>query len=85
MQRLSSPFLLAFFLLLMAGGFWGLSIAVTKIAVSGGRLSFGLIAWQSAFLALFCGIALLVLRRRLQLDKHGYRIAIMVAFIGTLL
>ena len=85
MQRLSSPFLLAFFLLLMAGGFWGLSIAVTKIAVSGGRLSFGLIAWQSAFLALFCGIALLVLRRRLQLDKHGYRIAVMVAFIGTLL
>lgn len=73
------------------GAGWGLSIPLTKIAVSGGYQPFGLVFWQVAIVAaLLGGINHVRGRRRTsglfaRPSKHKVRTWLAIAFLGALL
>lgn len=71
-------------ILLAIGIGWGLTVPLSKIAVSGGRGAFGLIVWQSAIAALTLGLVMLVTRRRRPRGR-AWRICLAISLVGTLL
>ncbi len=72
-------------LLLVLGAGWGLTMPLTKIAVSTGHGHFGLIFWQMAIGALCMGALMAVLGRRLPWRRDALRVYVIIALIGTLL
>ena len=78
-------------ILIAMGAGWGLSIPLTKIAVSGGYQPFGLVFWQVAIVAAFLGAVnhLRGKRRTSGLftkpSKYKIRTWLTIAFLGALL
>lgn len=64
---------------------WGLSMPMTKLAVSTGHGHFGIIVWQMVIVAALMGLPL-ALRPRAKGPKwHHLRLLIFVAFFGTMI
>ncbi len=77
----STVFLFAALIVMGAG--WGMTLPLTKIAVSEGYRQFGLIFWQSAIGAVLMGGLCLVTRRRLPMHGAALRTYLAIALIGT--
>ncbi len=71
--------------LLVMGAGWGLSVPLSKIAVSTGHQPFGLIFWQLAIVVVLLGGLTLMRGRRLKLGRQYWRLYIMVALCGAVL
>ncbi|WP_317055193.1 MULTISPECIES: DMT family transporter [Roseovarius] len=67
------------------GAGWGLTIPLTKIAVSTGHQPFGLIFWQLVVVVLMLGSVTLVRGRKLQMKRQYLRLFVMVALCGAVL
>jgi drug/metabolite transporter (DMT)-like permease len=76
---------LSFLVLVGSGLAWGATIALSKVAVSTGHGTFGLIQWQLGVGALLMGAVCLVRRRPLPLTRASLTFAVVVALLGTLL
>ena len=75
----------AYLALFLIGCTWGLTIAVTKIAVSTGYQPFGLIAWQLT-VSVLCLFGLNGLRgARFRADRSHFLLFGVVALFGTLI
>jgi drug/metabolite transporter (DMT)-like permease len=76
----------ALFLILIAFGcLWGLSIPLTKVAVSSGHHPFGLIFWQFLLSAILLYALIKIRRSRLVIDRAHILFFTVIAFTGTLL
>jgi len=73
------PHLTSLLFLAAFGVSWGLTLPLTKIAVSTGHHPFGLIFWQVVIVALALAPAMLWFRRRLRFDRPAL---VYYAFIG---
>lgn len=78
-----TPVLYAILLLMGAG--WGLSVPLSKIAVSTGHLPLGLIFWQLVVMVLFLGAICALRGKRLELGRQYWRLYIAVALCGAVL
>lgn len=67
------------------GAGWGLTVPLTKIAVSTGHQPFGLILWQLVVVLLMLGGVTLIRGRRLVFGRQYLRLFVMVAFCGAVL
>lgn len=67
------------------GSLWGLTIPLSKVAVSTGHHQFGLIFWQMAITSLVLGAFVLILKVKIPLSNTHLRFYLIIAFIGTLL
>ena len=67
------------------GILWGLTIPLSKIAVSTGHHQFGLIFWQMAITALVLGAFVFIMKIKVPLDRKHLIFYLIIAFIGTLL
>lgn len=72
-------------ILLLMGAGWGLSVPLSKIAVSTGHQPFGLIFWQLVVMVLFLGAICAARGRRLELGRQYWRLYIVVALCGAVL
>lgn len=75
----------AFLFLTLIGTTWGLSIPLTRIAVTAGHSPWGLIAWQLIIATICTALMLKGTGRALPRLGHGWPIMVFVAVIGTLL
>lgn len=64
---------------------WGLSMPMTKLAVSTGHGHFGIIVWQMVLVAMLMGIPLALRPRTLGPKLHHLRLLLFVAFFGTMI
>ncbi|WP_299373131.1 DMT family transporter [uncultured Tateyamaria sp.] len=71
--------------LILLGAGWGLTMPLTKIAVSTGYRHFGLIFWQLAIGGVVMTAIALATGRRLPLGRGPLRVYVMIALIGSLL
>lgn len=71
--------------LLGMGIAWGLSMPMTKLAVSTGHGHFGIIVWQMVLVAILMGIPLLLRPRNSGVKLRHLRLLIFVAFFGTMI
>ena len=71
--------------LVLIGTAWGLTMPLTKIAVSGSYRNFGLVFWQFFISAIVLGVILLIRRRPLPLGRPQLRVYLIIALIGTIL
>lgn len=71
--------------LLLMGAGWGLSVPLSKIAVSTGHQPFGLIFWQLFVVVVVLGAICAVRGKRLELGRQYWRLLIMVALTGAVL
>lgn len=78
-----SPGLLA--LLVVLGTGWGLTQALSKIAVSTGYRPFGLIFWQAVIGAALLGAILLVRGARPVVTARAAVLSVAIAFLGTII
>lgn len=62
---------------------WGVTFPLTKIAVSAGFQAWGLVFWQVVFSSVILGALLLIKRKAFSLGWPQWRIAIFIAFAGT--
>ncbi|MFN3209101.1 MAG: DMT family transporter [Roseovarius sp.] len=77
---------LALYAALFAMGLgWGLSIPLTKIAVSTGHRPFGLVFWQLVIVMLCLGAVTLIRGRRIVFARRYLRLFVMVALCGAVL
>ncbi|MBZ8119595.1 DMT family transporter [Roseovarius sp. LXJ103] len=67
------------------GAGWGLSVPLSKIAVSTGHQPFGLIFWQLVVMVLFLGVICALRGKRLELGRQYWRLYIAVALCGAVL
>jgi drug/metabolite transporter (DMT)-like permease len=74
-----------FALLVLLGAGWGITVPLTKIAVSTGLGHFGLIFWQLVIGAVLMAAIALATGRRLPLGRSALRVYVMIALIGTVL
>jgi len=81
MQR--SPVLYLWLLFMGAG--WGLSIPLSKIAVSSGHQPFGLIFWQLTIVVGVLGMVCAWRRKPLVVGRQYWRLFFMVALCGAVL
>ncbi len=72
------------FLVLMGAG-WGLSVPLSKIAVSTGHQPFGLIFWQLFIVVVVLGAICAWRGKRVELGRRYWRLLIMVALTGAVL
>jgi len=72
-------------ILFLMGAGWGLSVPLSKIAVSTGHLPLGLIFWQLVIMVVFLGAICAVRGRRLELGRKYWRLYIVVALCGAVL
>ncbi|SLN34691.1 EamA-like transporter family protein [Roseovarius litorisediminis] len=79
----TSPALYGILLLMGAG--WGLSVALSKIAVSTGHQPFGLIFWQLVVTVVVLGAIAWKRGKRLELGRVYWRLFVMVAMFGAVL
>jgi len=63
---------------------WGLTIPMTRVAVSTGHHPIGLIAWQSILLCAVLGAAVIVRRGRFALSRGALKLYAVIAVFGTL-
>ena len=75
----------AFAFLTLIGATWGLSIPLTRIAVTAGYTPFGLITWQLIIAVIGTGLFLLATGRALPSFRYGWPVMLFVAAIGTLI
>uniref|UniRef100_UPI00268EAA74 DMT family transporter n=1 Tax=Roseovarius carneus TaxID=2853164 RepID=UPI00268EAA74 len=83
MKNRPTPVLYGILLLMGAG--WGLSVPLSKIAVSTGHQPFGLIFWQLVVMVLFLGVICALRGKRLELGRQYWRLYIAVALCGAVL
>jgi drug/metabolite transporter (DMT)-like permease len=74
-----------YLILLVMGAGWGLSVPLSKIAVSTGHQPFGLIFWQLIVMIVFLGVVCAARGRRLRLERRYWRLYIVVAMCGAVL
>ena len=67
------------------GAGWGMTIPLSKIAVSGGYQHFGLIFWQLVICSVSLGIVLAARGRWPKLTPATFRLFLLIALIGTIL
>jgi len=67
------------------GFLWGLTIPLSKVSVSTGHHTFGLIFWQLAITTLILGAYLLLTQRRIPVSRKHLLYYLIIAFIGTLI
>lgn len=72
-------------LLVFFGLSWGLTMPLTKIAVSAGHHPLGLIFWQMLFASVVLGGYLLLRRRPVPLTRRALFYYLIIAVIGTLI
>lgn len=72
-------------MLILFGAAWGMTMPLTKIAVSTGYKHFGLLFWQMAIGAGVMTCIALVRGTRLPLGRAQLRIYLMIALIGSVL
>lgn len=70
-------------LLVFLGAGWGITIPLSKIAVSTGHRQFGLIFWQLVIGAIFMGVVLMLRRKRLPIGAAQVRVYVIIALVGT--
>lgn len=71
--------------LLLIGTGWGMTVPLSKIAVSTGHKHFGLIFWQLIVGVIVLGTITLIRRRGLPVNARVIPFYLVIAFIGTLL
>ncbi len=71
--------------LVVLGAGWGVTIPLTKIAVSSGFGHFGLIFWQLVIGSVLMAVLSLVRRKRLPVTWRTLRVFAVVSLIGTLI
>jgi len=71
--------------LCLFGVLWGLTIPLSKIAVSTGHHQFGLIFWQMAITTIVLGAYVFIMKVKVPLGINHLRFYLIIAFIGTLL
>lgn len=74
-----------FLILIAFGTLWGLTIPLTKVAVSSGHHPFGLIFWQFMLSAVVLFALIKVRRSRIVIDRAHVLFFTVIAFTGTLL
>lgn len=83
MSRRQAAFFVAVLIVLSAG--WGLTMPLTKIAVSTGYQHFGLMFWQMSIGFAVMSVLGLMMGKRLPLGREALRIYVTIAAIGSLL
>ncbi|MGR3434081.1 MAG: DMT family transporter [Shimia sp.] len=71
-------------ILVATGAGWGLTLPLSKVAVSTGYGHFGLIFWQLALGALLLGAFTLTRGKGLPTDRKSLGLYLMIAFVGTI-
>jgi len=71
--------------LCLFGFLWGLTIPLSKVSVSTGHHSFGLIFWQLAITTVVLGVYLLLTRTKVPVTRVFLIFYLIIAFIGTLI
>ena len=71
--------------LMVLGAGWGLTVPLTKIAVSTGFGHFGLIFWQLVIGSILLAVLSLIRGKELPLNRAALRVYIVIALIGTLI
>ena len=71
--------------LLGMGIAWGLSMPMTKLAVSTGHEHFGIIVWQMLLIATLMGIPITMRQRASGPKMRHLRLLLFVAFFGTII
>lgn len=71
--------------LFVFGSFWGATLPLTKVAVSGGLAPIGLIFWQLVFTACFLGVVVLGRRLRVLLAPRHLVFYVVIGLIGTII
>ena len=71
--------------LMVMGAGWGLSVPLSKIAVSTGHLPLGLIFWQEVVIVALLGAICAVRGKRLELDVQYWPIYTVIALCGAVL
>ncbi|MFV0512162.1 MAG: DMT family transporter [Jhaorihella sp.] len=81
-----TPRMAAFYtlMLIVLGAGWGMTVPLSKIAVSTGHRHFGLIFWDVTIGAAFLAVVLLVRKRPLPLGLPALRVFAVIALLGTL-
>ncbi|MCZ4351073.1 DMT family transporter [Roseovarius aestuarii] len=74
-----------YLILLVMGAGWGLSVPLSKIAVSSGHQPFGLIFWQLVVMILFLGVICAVRGRPVRMERRYWRLYIVVGMCGAVL
>lgn len=70
--------------LVVLGASWGITIPLTKIAVSTGHQAFGLVFWQFVIVLVLLGGITLLRGKRLAFGRQYMRLFFMVALFGAL-
>ncbi len=78
-----TPFLYLWLLVLGIG--WGLTIPMSKIAVSTGHQPMGLIFWQLFVMVVFLGLLLPLIGKRPVLARRHLKLFVMVSLLGAVL
>lgn len=74
-----------YLMLLLMGAGWGLSVPLSKIAVSTGHQPLGLIFWQLFVVVAVLGAICALRRKPLRMGRPYWRLLIMVALTGAVL
>lgn len=72
-------------ILFLMGAGWGLSVPLSKIAVSTGHQPFGLIFWQLVIVVIVLAAICMFRGKRIELGRRYWRLLIMVAMTGAVL
>ncbi|MEO3415384.1 DMT family transporter [Roseovarius sp. CAU 1744] len=72
-------------MLFLMGSGWGLSVPLSKVAVSTGHQPFGLIFWQLVIVVIVLGAICRLRGKRLELGRPYWRLLVMVALTGAVL
>ena len=73
------------FALLIMGAGWGITLPMSKIAVSTGHQPLGLVFWQMVIGAVLLGAIVFVRGGRLALGRRQITLYLAIAFLGTIL
>ncbi len=71
--------------LVVLGAGWGVTLPLTKIAVSTGYQHFGLIFWQMAIGALVMSVFAILLGKSLPTGRRQWAVCLLIALIGSVL
>lgn len=74
-----------YLLLLFTGVAWGLTVPLTRVAVSTGYQPLGLVFWQLVIVGAMSGALVLFSGRRLPFSRRYLRLFVGVIFLGTIL
>lgn len=74
-----------YFVLLTMGAGWGLTVPLSKIAVSTGHQPLGLIFWQLVVVVVLLGAICVVRRKPLELGMRYWRLYVAIAMCGAVL